>query len=118
MATFPSRNFSRKRCKKCKHLVDCMFDEVCFLDVKRLKRLNSILAGVASQWRDMVFYTRPRTLTVKEIISYHKFDLQFTGSRNERRGQARAFITRHGSKVISDWEFGRSNGKPVFRLRY
>lgn len=114
---FPNKRLT-KRCKKCSYRVDCLIDEFCYIERRRLEKLNTILRNIASGWRQQVFYTRPRVLLLREIIAFHKFELQFPGSRKQRRAEARQFIIKFAKHVISDWEFGRSNSRPVFRLRY
>jgi len=117
-ATFPFPNRKSRRCHKCSFRVDCLIDELCFIDRRRLDRLNAILRGIANDWRSQIYYTRPRVLHPREIIAHYKFELQFQGSRAQRRADARQFIYKFGKQVISDWEYGRSNNRVVFRLRF
>jgi hypothetical protein len=117
ISPFPSKKPS-KRCQKCSARVDCLIEEFCYIERRRLEKLNTILRSIATEWRKQIFYTRPRVLLLREIIAFHKFELQFSGSRPQRRNEARQFIIKFGKHVISDWEFGRSNSRPVFRLRY
>ena len=118
MATFPFPNKKGKRCQKCGYRVDCLIDELCYIDGRRLSKLNSILRGIANDWRSQVYYTRPRVLRPQEIIAHYKFEFMFPGSRAQRRADARQFIYKFGKQVMSDWEYGRSNNRVVFRLRF
>lgn len=116
-ATFLFPNKKGKRCQKCGYRVDCLIDELCFIDRRRLEKLNKILLRIAGNRREHVYSPSPGVLRLREVIAHYKFELEFPGSRAQRRADARQFICKFGTQVISDWEFSRSNNKAVFRLR-
>jgi hypothetical protein len=90
---------------------------MCYIDRRRLEKLNSILKNIASSWGAQTYYTSPRVLHIRDIVAHHKFELQFSGSRAQRRADARLFIYKFGKDAGSAWEYSRSNGRVVFRLR-
>lgn len=90
----------KKRCIHCEHKLTCLGTNVCVWDKDRIKALQKILDGLGGiRWPEK---RGMQQVSLRWLIAYGKFDREFRGSRNQRRGDAIIFMKKH-SKYIQRW---------------
>ena len=90
----------KKRCIRCEHKLECLGTNVCVWDRERIAKLQKILNGLAHD-----YWPRKRGLhqvSLRWLVSFGKFHLEFRGSRNQRRGDAILFMKKH-ARFIHGW---------------
>ncbi len=94
----------KKRCIRCEHKLECLGTNVCVWDKTRITKLQKILDGLSDIYR---FEKRGlQQVSLRRLVSFSNFHLEFRGSRNQRRGDAIIFIKKH-ARFIRGWFLNR-----------
>ena len=99
----------KKRCIPCDHKLECLGTNVCIWDKTRISKLQKILDNIAhdsARWRKYSGCSKNAQVSLRMIVAYHKFDTEFRGSRNQRRGDAILFMKKY-SKQIHRWRLNQ-----------
>jgi hypothetical protein len=95
----------KKRCIPCDHKLECLGTNVCIWDKKRIGQLQKILDRIGND-RWMRMRRGLKQVSLRELNAYHKFDREFKGSRNVRRGEAILFMKKY-SKQVQRWHLNQ-----------
>jgi hypothetical protein len=95
----------KKRCIPCDYKLECLGTNVCIWDKKRIGQLQKILDGLGNE-RWLKLKRGLKQVSLRELNAYHKFDREFKGSRNIRRGEAILFMKKY-SKQVQRWHINQ-----------
>jgi hypothetical protein len=88
----------KKRCIPCDHKLQCLGSNVCVWDKKRISALQKILDSLGGD-RWMKEKRGLKQVSLRQLNAYHKFDREFRGSRNARRGEAILFMKKYSNQI-------------------